>query len=655
VKSLALSYVSGFGGDPFHVFSNASQMMAYDRRNPQTTGLVYLDTGFMVPSISPLQEESRPKPVNVLSISAGHDASIAISIDGQVQCVLELERLFGERYYNLMGDGFLRCKMRHSVAPRFHSYLMQALHKVSESCECGTQPCPRSFDFGVVVDRRMTCDLPYWVEKVFTVKQWRWVHHHEAHALMGFFSSPFQRALVLSYDGGGDDGYYKVFYASGSTIQRIARLNAGFGMAYNSITQLLPDIYPEGEEVLEFVCAHAQHATKDWLQLEIKQAQKETLSAAGKIMGYAAYAGDRTSERVQMAMKKHLDRVLGEATLDQEMQNETVPWGSMPTELVKLACASKDNQYLLAGELQRQWQQRSFKLLESLLEKIDSPVDGIVLVGGCALNVQANQFIEDNLGLQIFVPSAPNDCGLSVGGVFSLTPPVRRQAMQYLGFRLWDLEILEQEARSRQAPTLPSLGGVEYLAQLLASPHKPIVAVVRGRQEFGPRALGHRSLLAVPDTEDMKHRMNRLKFRKWYRPIAPMIAEEALVAVFGRKIRSRHMERAPKVQDWVREKFPAMVHFDGTARHQSVGHKDEPWIHELLLAVGKHTGLAALINTSFNTKGKPIVNSVKESLQMLDTLPDLDYVLIEDYLFKAPEVKVPLPIEEVKKRGLKFV
>lgn len=72
-------------------------------RNPQTTLLTYMDTGFMVPSLSPLQEESRPKPVNVLSIFAGHDASIAISIDGQVQCVLELERLFGERYYNLMG------------------------------------------------------------------------------------------------------------------------------------------------------------------------------------------------------------------------------------------------------------------------------------------------------------------------------------------------------------------------------------------------------------------------------------------------------------------------------------------------------------------------------------------------------------------------
>ena len=73
-------------------------------RNPTQTGFTYMDTGFMVPSVSPVQEESRPKPVNVISIFAGHDASITISIDGQVQCVLELERLFGKRYYNLMGS-----------------------------------------------------------------------------------------------------------------------------------------------------------------------------------------------------------------------------------------------------------------------------------------------------------------------------------------------------------------------------------------------------------------------------------------------------------------------------------------------------------------------------------------------------------------------
>ncbi|CAJ1403344.1 unnamed protein product [Effrenium voratum] len=210
---------------------------------------------------------------------------------------------------------------------------------------------------------------------------------------------------------------------------------------------------------------------------------------------------------------------------------------------------------------------------------------------------------------------------------------------------MWDT--LAQQAAARGALRLSDLGGVEFLAKLLcgkAEPlnaTKPIVAVVRGRQEFGPRALGHRSLLAVPDSEDMKVRMNKLKFRKWYRPIAPMIADEALVRVFGRHVRSPHMERAPRVQEWVKQQFPAMVHFDGTARHQSVGQREEPWIHSLLLAVSKLTGLAALINTSFNTRGKPIVNSVKESLQMLDTLPDLDYVLIEDYLFTSP-AKAPL-------------
>merc|ERR1719198_330112 len=92
---------------------------------------------------------------------------------------------------------------------------------------------------------------------------------------------------------------------------------------------------------------------------------------------------------------------------------------------------------------------------------------------------------------------------------------------------------------------------------------------------------------------------------------------------------------APRVRDEIRSRFPAMVHLDGTARHQSVDAEDEPWIHALLLAVGKRNGLAALINTSFNTKGKPIVNTIRECLKMLRETEDIDYVLIEVYLFKG--------------------
>merc|ERR1711972_42852 len=91
---------------------------------------------------------------------------------------------------------------------------------------------------------------------------------------------------------------------------------------------------------------------------------------------------------------------------------------------------------------------------------------------------------------------------------------------------------------------------------------KPIIAVVRGRQEFGPRALGHRSLLAVPDSDDMRHRLNRLKHRQWYRPVAPMIADEALEQVFGEQVKSPSMELAPRVLDETRKQFPGLAHAD---------------------------------------------------------------------------------------------
>ena len=226
-------------------------------------------------------------------------------------------------------------------------------------------------------------------------------------------------------------------------------------------------------------------------------------------------------------------------------------------------------------------------------------VEGIVITGGCALNVIVNQLIRDTLTeatseqpnlskpQEVYVPPAPNDSGLTVGGIWSVSPPTgARQKLQYLGFRLWDVEALDATAHERGARRLSELGGVDFLAQLLADPEgkRPILAVVRGRQEFGPRALGHRSLLAVPDSRKLRDRMNRLKFRQWYRPVAPMIAEEALEEVFGHRYLSPSMEFAPKVREEVLERFPALAHFDGTARHQSVSRGDEPWVLVAALA-----------------------------------------------------------------------
>eukprot|EP00435_Cladocopium_sp_Y103_P054806 s44_g18.t1 len=659
--SMALGHVAGLGGHPVQRFANATAMMVMNK-NYKGRGYApkhrCLDYGFLPPST----EEVRPKVA--LAIHVGHDANIAMSIDGRVQCVLELERFFGERYYHLLGYGSYDWSDVLRLAPRYRTDFLEAMEAFWKGCECeGGRPCPRRgtvgcdgkggfqltnppatpnesayhhFDFGVIIEPHLMFDIPGLAEEVMQVKQWRWVHHHEAHALLGFLSSPFHRALVVSYDGGGDDGTYNAFYGRGQTVQRVARLDVNFAGAYNSMTNVFTEIYPECEEILSWYCQNMDSADTDWTSIDVVRSSANMLSDAGKIMGYSAVAADLpVPAAVQRSVAKLLDLELGRATLDPAKQNRSRQKGGvLPTEMVALACQGKDKQDLLAAELQRQWQQRSLDLIKSLLERLE-PVDGVVLMGG------------------FFVPPAPSDCGISVGGLFAVSPPTQRQEMQYLGFKLWDRDELHHYATQRGARRLSELGGIPFLARLLATPRadgqKPIVALVRGRQEFGPRALGHRSLVAVPDVEEMKRRMNRLKFRKWYRPIAPMIAEEALESVFGRKVLSRYMERAPKVLDWVRRDFPAMVHFDGTARHQSVGVTDEPWLHQLLLAVSKHTKLAALINTSFNTRGKPIVNSIKESLVMLDTLPDLDYVLIEDYLFVGPEGKA-LPAEEFREK-----
>eukprot|EP00434_Breviolum_minutum_P024274 symbB.v1.2.021434.t1/scaffold1851.1/size98778/5 len=361
----------------------------------------------------------------------------------------------------------------------------------------------------------------------------------------------------------------------------------------------------------------------------------KSLSWAGKLMGYAA-----TGKAVEDL--RPLVRFFFEATGSPGDNN-------FPAPLLRAACASVERQRDLAATIQLEFEDFLEGRVQKLLEHVGPlQVEGIVLTGGCGLNVLANQRIHDLASmwtLDVHVPPAPNDSGLSLGAVWSVSAPKVRQPLQYLGFPLWDEDKLARFAWTRGAQHLPSLGGVDYLADLLVggdawirqrngSAEKPIIAVVRGRQEFGPRALGHRSLLAVPDSHEMRERMNRLKVRQWYRPVAPMIAQEALLEVFGRSVASPYMTMAPQVLPEIRDRFPALAHLDGTARHQSVSSRDEPWIHALLMAVGKRIGLAALINTSFNTKGKPIVNTIKECISMLDNLPDLDFVVIEDWIFR---------------------
>ncbi|CAE7694906.1 nodU [Symbiodinium pilosum] len=435
-----------------------------------------------------------------------------------------------------------------------------------------------------------------------------------------FHDSRFNSALMVSFDGSGNDGTLAMDFRRDTkkhgSVEHESHVDAAFAgpVDLNSVgfTLLL------GTRVkLE------KYAWRMNQQVMITQSKLglDSLSWAGKMMAYAALGSP--SEEVRQLVRWYY-------------RNSSEDADHVPAQLIRLACDSLEGQRALAAVAQAEFEEYVLDLIRAILQKVSElglpDPDGLVLSGGCALNVLANQRVFDEIvemrpsskPMGLHITAAPNDSGLSVGGSWAIVPPSSWQPLQYVGFHLWDFPFLPDHAEKWGAKDLESLGGVEYLAELLSggpawiaqrghNAAKPIIGVVRDRQEFGPRALGHRSLLAVPDSVEMRERMNRLKFRQWFRPVAPMIAEEALEEVFGRSVKSPYMTMAPKVRPEVLAKFPALSHLDGTARHQSVSREDEPWVHALLLAVGRWTGLAALINTSFNSRGKPIVNRAEDT------------------------------------------
>lgn len=348
--------------------------------------------------------------------------------------------------------------------------------------------------------------------------------------MLGYFASPFSSALIVSFDGGGDDGIFNVFLGQGAEVQRIGNFHAAFSTLYNSFQMLLPDVAGK-----YFVMLH-DHICGQWLKGELKVKDgwyvfniyhpSVQLDFAGKLMGYSGLRKPGRLTAVEQAeLEAFFDPMFSETGMKANNYNHR-----FPPNLLKLSCTSSDGQKRLAAEIQAQFQKRLYRMISGMLEQLKAArthVEGIVLTGGCALNVITNQLIRDTLTkegqkagtqshhrtdfrpLGVYVPPAPNDAGLAVGGVWAVQPPRMVQQLQYLGFPLFDEEILFQEVRQRAASNLNDLGGVHYLAQLLTSNSsvmggKPIIAVVRGRQEFGPRALGHRSLLAVPDSYEIK-------------------------------------------------------------------------------------------------------------------------------------------------------
>ena len=529
------------------------------------------------------------------SIYHGHDASMTIlNQHGDILAVLELERLFERRYYAFgkeieeVENDFLKGYTELLVQAN-----LEATHVTHAVC---------------VLPSRHTVVLKTVVMKILTCETWKTVGHHESHAVQAFYDAPFSNsALIFSYDGGGDSNQnFEIYLATnskgkGMEIERIKIYHMNLGYVYMQCATYLSEVTGN----------------------KIRNDTAPALHLSGRMMGYVALGKVKLDwmneiENVFRGIKRHkpaLGMLLGNSPTIQDERD-------------------------FAATAQKVFENILIEIFDEHISLFPG-IDGIVVSGGCALNVISNRILQKRYGIPFHVSPSPNDGGLSLGSALKCSSKSDSNSVPvpilYAGPLLFDLA---------KVPSYVTLAGndgarqvnVEELADILNK--GAIVAIVRGRSEFGPRALGHRSLVAVPHLQGMKERMNRLKYREWWRPVAPMVTiEDARRLFVGSQIWSPYMTFAVKIKNEYVASLPAVVHFDGSARLQTVDQKQNKWLWDLLEAVKKKTGKAMLCNTSFNTRGKPILNRMNEAMKMLMELEDLDYVLVDDVLFNKMGAK----------------
>jgi carbamoyltransferase len=241
-----------------------------------------------------------------------------------------------------------------------------------------------------------------------------------------------------------------------------------------------------------------------------------------------------------------------------------------------------------------------------------------------ALNCVANtRLFAETPFEEIWVQPAAGDAGTALGAALHIATahrePIEPMPGADLG-RAWTDETIEAELRRAQLPYDRPADIADAVALCLAE--DGVVAWFQGRSEYGPRALGHRSLLAHPGFAANLERLNDVKGREQFRPVAPMVLQDRAADIFDRgPVPSPYMLFVHDVEPAWRDRIPAVVHVDGTARIQTVDPAAEPLVASMLDRFEARTGLPVVVNTSLNTAGRPIVDSPRDALECFGSAP----------------------------------
>jgi len=426
----------------------------------------------------------------------------------------------------------------------------------------------------------------------------KFIDHHHAHAASAYFTSGLDRALVITMDGGGDGLSSSVYEAAGGKLRKLAQTSS-----YNS----LGNYYSYVTHICGF------------------KAQKHE----GKITGLAAHGEPRHVE----VLKEFIDY------RDNEIINvgKVVFLGAIEALRKRLPvdCRIQD----LASSIQLHSEAIAARYVSHWLEK--TGCRNIAIAGGVFANVRINQRIRELPGVEsVFVHPGMDDGGLAVGAALAVNHGTAlRPCIEnvYFGPEYSRVDI----ARALETSGLSATEEMEIessTAKLLAKGY--VVARFNGRMEYGPRALGNRSILYQPTDRSVNDWLNKNLKRTEFMPFAPSTLYESAAQCYrnlsGGQDSARFMTMTFDCTEWMARHCPGVVHIDGTARPQLVKEEQNPSFHRVIAEFEKLTGLNSVINTSFNVHEEPIVCSPQDAIRaFLES--NLDYLAIGPFLVRNPK------------------
>lgn len=442
----------------------------------------------------------------------------------------------------------------------------------------------------------------------FNYKEHKRFDHHEAHAATAFYQSPFEEALTITFDGGGDLGFFNIYKTDRQNgVQLLERFNQDLGFAYMILADHLKDI------------------KRDPLNIG-------NLVYAGKLMGLCSYGKIRNEWLAAFTEFYETFNYYGDSYLGgAEAAEEAVP--KLMKEIgvenfTKNTRLEGQIAYDIAATTQYVFEQQFYKFIRPYFKKYkDMPV---TLSGGCALNVILNAKILKDRNGKVFVPPNSNDCGIAVGGILLHKKPEHQVDLTYSGVPLLDSHIFSTYIENGNFSVIENVSTKE-LANYINLGN--IVGIINGDSEHGPRALGNRSIICNP-VGDMKDVLNeKVKNREWYRPFAPVVRLEDATTYFDvpEGFQSRHMTYVAEIKDKYKETIPAVTHEDGTGRIQTVTKQQNEFMYNLLTEFSEISDHAVLLNTSFNVNGKPILSRLSDALEILSKT-ELDAVYYDNKL-----------------------